>query len=88
VNVRGPESASVAAACAWPIGVPLFQPGAAQLVEATPANTKLAGGSGGVQEAVIEVLERPGDELRRQAVDNLSLFKPGSSTKEAESRSR
>jgi hypothetical protein len=56
------------------------------LVEPGSTDAELVCGIGGAQQARVEVRKCPPDEIRRQAVDDLFLFKPGSSAKGAAPR--
>lgn len=81
VGLRGPGSVMVAAAETGLEGFLVSQPGAPKLVKAGFANPEQAGGTGGVLQAGIKIREDAEDEIGREAVNDLFLFKTGISVK-------
>lgn len=86
VNFRRPGSVMVAATGAGLEGFWINEPGGAKLIKAGFADSEEAGGGGGILAARVEIRKDAQDEIRREAVSNLFLFKTESSIGEEDLR--
>jgi hypothetical protein len=59
------------------VGLPVAQVVGPELVESGSADAKMRGGSRGIKYPTIKIGENAEDKMRRQAMDDLFLFKAG-----------
>jgi hypothetical protein len=84
VDLRRPETPAVTATCSRLIDLTVTKPTGSQPIESGPADPELRGRASCIQQPRVELFEGSLNELRRQAMENLLLFKSSSSTSQTD----